>query len=92
MYTEISSLSVTVVVGILLYTHVLKWVKRLVRGGRVWALPAKPHATVPTDQEKRGFFLSGPGVQTLRESMATRIPQKTWRAVGVLTEVLVILT
>lgn len=90
--TRISPLSVTAVVGILIYTHVLIWVKHLVRGGRVRTLSAIPHATVPTDQEKRGALLPGPGVQTLGKSMATRMPQKTWRTVGVLTEVLVIFT
>lgn len=84
--------SVTAVVGILLYTHVLIWVKHLVGGGRVRTLSAISHATVPTDQEKRGALLPGPGVQTLGKSMATWMPQKTWRTMGVLTEVLVIFT
>lgn len=61
-------------------------------GGRVGALTAVPDTPLATDQEERCALPPRPGVQPLRESVATGVPQETGRAVRMLTQIFIVLT
>lgn len=84
--------SVAVVLGVFFYTNVSVGIEHLMGGGRVGALTAIPDTPLATDQEERCALPPRPGVQPLRESVATGVPQKTGRAVRMLTQIFIILT